>query len=343
MNDVSMDQKLEDKIAVKESRSYVYNQRKNQEKFHRDQRKESGKRRRNDTLYRASQPQTKQSKLVKKHNKNELKYLLKSVRDVNTKHNEINNNFEMMILDKYELQNDCLNSMQNYQSNFKEWNYNKEHQLYTASLLDQKYKDKLGKEKIKVEQQNLFNLHKRKFKSSLLQICPNYQQGTKIEVIKPKSTGLIGFFKRSPGFNKEKTESRFNSFYFNSIVGVKTKIHVFPEAFNDEKEKEKKKCINENENSKDYACDNCDTNMIIDSKIGVLCCPGCGITKMGGIGIGLKQTFAESQASTRSAAPYDRLAHVSSIIFFYFLTRTLKTSSISIIVALIKCNPFQSF
>ena len=108
--------------------------------------------------------------------------------------------------------------------------------LHQIDLL--KETNELYKEKIKVEQQNLFNSHKRKFKSTLLQICPNYQQGTKIEVIKPKSKGLIGFFKRSPGFNKEKTESRFNSFYFNSIVGVKTKVHVFPEAFNDEKEKE---------------------------------------------------------------------------------------------------------
>lgn len=320
-----MEKRLEQKMAVKESRSYVYNQRKTQEKLHRDQRKENGKRRRNETLYRASQPQTKQSKLVKKQARNEARNLLKSVRDVSIKHNEIINTFEMMQVDKYKLGQEMINAYENYKSNYKDWQYAKDQSLYQASLLDLKYKEKTEREKKKADEEKIFKNHKARFYKTLIQISPSHQKGEKIEEVKKKSTVINQFFKRVAGFYKEKTESRFNSFYFNSIVDVKTRVHVFPEVFNEDEENEKKTEKQYHETDNEYACDNCDTGMIVDSKIGVLCCPSCGITKSGGFGIGLKQTFSESQSSTRSAAPYDRLAHVSYYFFsFFFLFQILE-------------------
>lgn len=289
-------------------RLYVRQQKAEEERRQRDQRKATAKRKRTETLMRKSEPQTKLTKLEKKSKraKTKLKQQNKvySENDVKLKHAEILETFAMGMEDPTVKDHSWFKI---YMQNYNEWSMAKNQKCFDAMEEDDRYKKKLEREQKKQEERKTINKHKYRMKGVFEEIDENYGRVSKINKDKPKS--LSAFFKKAPGFNLTKEQRHYNSIYFSQVVDSKRLVYSFAELDQEE-------AVSDCENDKpgEYSCDNCKKDMIVDQKMGQLTCPECGFSKQGGFGVGLKQTFSESQASSRTPAPYDRTSHVSSLL-----------------------------
>lgn len=285
-------------------RVYVRQIKADAEKQQRKQRKDAAKKRRQDTLLRKSEPLTKIRKMEKKSrrikNKRKTPPASYSNEDVQAHHSTIQERFNMQLNDPLD---DDFRWYQNYTENYNDWSLQKTRRVCEATNEDERYKRKMEREKEKKDFNRLLTNHKKAMETTLVKINPEF----KISKPKAKKTGkLLTFFKRAPGFNVQKVERFYNSLYFSVIVGSKIRVHQLPEMNDDE---EVSDC--EKDPPGEFECEQCGGEMIVDSKMGQISCSGCGFSKQGGFGVGLKQTFSESQASSRSAAPYERLSHVS--------------------------------
>lgn len=286
-------------------RTYVRDHKANEEKRQRAQRKAAAKRKRNDTLMRKAEPQTKRSKMEKKSKRIQKKKRnvtrVYSDLDVETRHKEIENTFLMQSEDRLPAPREWYYT---YIKNFRDWSDVKARKVCDAALEDTRYENKLKVDKEKEAKERIKNAHKSKMSGCLSLISDDFGSASKIA--KPRPQTLSGFFKKSAGFNKNKVKRFYNSLYFSIIVGSTIRVHNMPQLETDEPLSDE-----EQEKEGEFKCDSCSGAMIIDHKMGQLSCSSCGLVKQGGYGVGLKQTFSESQASTRSPAPYDRLSHVS--------------------------------
>ena len=286
-------------------RTYVRQIKADAEKQQRTQRKAAAKKRRQDTLMRKSEPLTKIRKMEKKSrrlkNKRKGKGTNHSNEDVESHHRMVQEQYNMQMHDPKVTDIEWYNI---YNSNYENWSLMKTRAICSADAEDTRYTNKLRAEQAKKEREKQILKHKKNMEETLRKIDPDFTVKEK----KKKSTGkLVAFFKRAPGFHVGKVERFYNSIYFSMIVGSKIRVHNLPDINDDEAVSD---CAKEPPG--EYECDHCGSEMIIDQKMGQVSCSSCGVSKQGGFGVGLKQTFSESQASSRSAAPYERLSHVSN-------------------------------
>lgn len=286
-------------------RLYVRQQKAAAEKKDRDWRKANAKRKRNETLLRKSEPQTKLSKLEKKskraRGKRSADKRAYTNEDVAARHSEILSLYQMSLEDCKENDTSWFDT---YIHNYHEWSMQKTRSCHRARQEDKRYSDKMKKQKEEREEKQRVEKLKSKMKDVLSDIDKDFGVGSKIK--KPQVKSLTAFFKKAPGFNLDKEEKHFNSLYFTQVVGSSHRIYNFTELdFGEEISDCEEEVLDE------FSCSNCKARMIVDHKMGQLTCASCGFSKQGGFGVGLKQTFNESQSSSRTPAPYDRTSHVS--------------------------------
>lgn len=129
---------------------------------------------------------------------------------------------------------------------------------------------------------------------------------------------LMQFFPRRPDACKREVERVFRECYLERVSETfDFLIQDWPEykpiKTEEEEARERERVLKEKRRSQ-MRCSSCDCNMVIDNKHALLMCPQCGECVEGAAEVAFQQTFSESQATVRSAAPYERLAHFKEFI-----------------------------
>lgn len=306
MND-EIEKALDQRLSKNHGKKYVRDQRISAERMQREQRFASSRKRRNESLQRRSEPQTKQMKLEKKSRLNAAK-LMKKGRLYSTR--EVQAHHERMVEKRNMLKEDPLASeseklyFYNYFKNYGDWFDSKGTQMGYAAAQDDlhdkelEYRKKVDKDRV------IRHEHKKKMASSLKCIDEEFTVSKQKE---RKFSSLKAYFTKSKGEHVAQLERLYNEFYFSQVVGSEIRVRRFPEFQKQSEESDEESSVAPD----DSLCSICSGPCIIDSKQGELVCTSCGVAKAGGFGIGLRQTFNESQSSSRSGAPYVRSSHVS--------------------------------
>lgn len=312
-----IEKELDKRLAKTNGRSYVRDQRISAERMQREQRFASSRKRKNDSLQRRSEPQTKQMKLEKKSRLNAAKMMkrgrLYSNREVNEHHNEMIERNKMFREDRVvsESHEACL---RNYFKNYQDWADSKGTQMGHAAAQDDIHSKEIEYMKRVNKDKRIRDEHKRKMKNALESIDEEFVVSKAKD---KKFSSLKTYFTKSKGVNVSQLERSFNEFYFSHIVGSQIRVRRFPEFQKQSEESDEEESVVVD----DSLCSICSGPCIIDSKQGELVCTSCGVAKAGGFGIGLRQTFNESQSSSRSGAPYVRSSHVSFFIALSYPSR----------------------
>ena len=121
-----------------------------------------------------------------------------------------------------------------------------------------------------------------------------------------------------------KLDRFYKNMYYTVVYGSYKPITLPVYKPPEEETKENHNKLSErqkNTNSLPGKCKKCELNLLIDTKTGSASCPGCGISVRGSHSF--KPSYAQIQSSSRSAAPYERMAHVSifctSLIYFLYI------------------------
>lgn len=300
-----------------QGRSYVRDQRISAERMQREQRFASSRKRKNDSLQRRSEPQTKQMKLEKKSRLNTAKMMkrgrLYSTREVETNHSEMVETNNMLKEDPRASESQKA-YFQTYFKNYQDWCDSKGTQMGHAAYQDDLHDKEVAYRKKIDKDKHIRGEHKRKMTSALESIDEDF---TVLKEKERKFSSMRAYFTKTKGENVAQLERSYNEFYFSQIVGSEIRVRRFPEF-----QKQSEESDDENPGvTDDSLCSICSGPCIIDSKQGELVCTSCGVAKAGGFGIGLRQTFNESQSSSRSGAPYVRSSHVSFFIALWYPSR----------------------
>lgn len=308
---MDLEERLDERLeCTRGKRSYVRDQRISTEKAHREQRIENSKKRRNESILRRSEPLTKQMKMEKKSRVMMMKLAVESKtytnRDVEREHQSMVDRMAMLREDKHQ-DAGVLAALEVYFKNYNDWKLAKSNQLTDALEADSRnLRDTEYEEKVKRDRE-IRAVHKKNMSATLEQISEDFVYRTKP---RRKFSTVTSYFNKPSSENVKRLERDFNEFYFSQVVGNTSRCHRFPEfeKENDESDEERDSLRAEN------VCSICSGELIVDSKQGELVCTSCGVSKTGGFGVGLKQTFSESQSSSRSGAPYVRSSHVSFVL-----------------------------
>lgn len=292
-------------------RRRLHVQQKHQEaRSQRERRQERARKRRSATLLRASAPK---EKTFKRKKKTLYRGIITADADFRAKMEQL----EMLMNDRRP-DPTAVRYLTSLRRNMPHFLSAREREVGHASERDLFLENQQKAKRLEEEKQRERNEHRRALGPALLQINPSHGEGSKPRAVaRKRPRNLAGFFKKSTGGFKRKTERAFNEYYFERFINQPETAHEFPAALVDSSDSD-----SSDEEVPEHNCKSCNIALVSDMKTGCVTCPGCGVVNTGGFGVGYKQTFSESQASTRSAPPYDRLSHVSIALFLHLL-RTL--------------------
>lgn len=264
---------------------------------------------------RRALPETRCDKIEKKwhsqwakNTKRKTKFY--TCKDVESSHRQMIENMDMIQEDHRLSQEERVKQralMDVYLKNYESWTTSKRVQMSMALEEDERERKKALRERELTGQQLMHNRHKRAMSSTLKEIATDYKENSGGASKRFKT--LLGYFVKKSGDNEKRLLQMFNRFYFCNILGSSIQCHTFPEY--EQSDEESDEDLVSDKHTK--VCHVCHSECIIDHKHGEVVCPQCGVSRSGGVGVGIKQTFSESQASTRSGAPYVRSSHVSII------------------------------
>lgn len=136
---------------------------------------------------------------------------------------------------------------------------------------------------------------------------------------------LLTFFKPTENTFVSKVKQFYKDVYYERVEGntapttipwygdiddIKGEFEEFAEEVNQSTSKRRRQAaVSLVKEVEEEMCGDCGVQMIMDQKTHFLSCPGCGVVTKGKNMF--QQSFAEQQSSSRTAAPYERIAHVS--------------------------------
>jgi hypothetical protein len=155
--------------------------------------------------------------------------------------------------------------------------------------------------------------HKARLFPSLLLICPQHGTGAKLRPVETShAKSLSGYFSSSSGQMRRKTLREFQDFFASEIAYGRAHVTTWPvPAGQAEPERPDDRSA---AGDPEFTCSECSGDLVLDHRTGTTACPFCGVSRVGGLGLGVQQTFADGQASSRTAAPYERISHFKEFI-----------------------------
>lgn len=153
--------------------------------------------------------------------------------------------------------------------------------------------------------------HKAQLLPSLLIICPEHGTGAKLRPVETShAASLSGYFSSASGEMRRKTVREFQSFFTDEIAYGRAHVTAWPLPAGQVEPDDDKSTVGDSE----FTCNECSGDLVLDHRTGTTACRFCGVSRVGGLGLGVQQTFADGQASSRTAAPYERLSHFKEFI-----------------------------
>jgi hypothetical protein len=305
---------VDELIGVRERRTTVSQARRANERSMREAQSRASSKRRIETLARASRPRERPPKRP-------TQFLQTRVQRPELLHAQRLEAFAMRREDTRTLQRELgprahhADDDWEYvsRSNYREWGMRLLAALADADDIDQR----ADKERLAVgaraRQRADLDAHKARMAPVLLAICPSHGTGAKM---RPEETvgasSLTGYFSSAQGEARRRTKREFHVFFSNQVAEARALVTAWPappgQATDTDSEGEGSKAESE------FVCATCNGELIFDHRTGSTTCTMCGVSRAGGMGLGVQQTFADSQASSRTAAPYERIAHFKEFI-----------------------------
>lgn len=301
-------ERLDELLGYTKAPMVVAQHKRKNERDMRNTKRAMNAKKRQDTLYRASQPRIKQNKPRKRHKGNSFTFVKpppesqweEDLRAIRTPQE---GETEKEVAKRKEL-------AQIFKDNYDAWISNKLVNLGTAKEADDELVRENERKKRRDDTKKIKNKHRSEFAPSLKLIDPDHGKGEKIRSSNSSSKTakkISSFFGVKAGNYQKQVEREYSNFYYEHVTESLVNITAWP-VFKEEQEEE------EPEQSKiksEMTCPGCSNPLYVDGKTASMSCLKCGQTVAGGEGVGMQQTFAEQQSSVRSAAPYERIAHVS--------------------------------
>ena len=319
---------VDDLMRVPQRRETVAQSRRASERNMRDAHYKASAKRRLDTLTRASTPHERygssgSSSLAKRP------AIEKIVRYQKTEvlHTQRMEAFEMRLhdtrthaLERRERPDDEVYSVHSwqlvYEANYFEYQMRLVKALSDADVIDSQADEERLVASARARLRYEVGAHKAKLLPTLLAICPAHGTGAKMRPVEGhNAASLPGYFSSVSGQMRRKTAREFQVFFATEVAyDVRSAVVEWPvPAGRAETASDDEKSSTGNEAS-EFTCDECSGDLVFDHRTGTTACRFCGVSRVGGLGLGVQQTFADSQASSRTAAPYERLSHFKEFI-----------------------------
>lgn len=273
------------------------------EKEMKDIQRDTREMKRRKTLQRASQPRSKQS--TGKSNKKQNGTIRLARGSVEELHEELSTSLEGDLLEIY-------------LCNYRYWLMKKEQAMMQAEEMDKEAEIIHDAQAMKRKEKSEIDKHRLLFQDTLQAIATVVPHTNKSQQKKTTTSKLSMFFKPKVGVYKQRVENEFNRFYFEEVSTQVDEISSWPDIqhlldlHKDPERYTQKTKIKQLEN---MICSECETNsLVIDHKMGCYVCTTCGLSFSEGDGVKYGESFDQIQSSSRGAAPYDRLAHVSIFV-----------------------------
>lgn len=298
-------EELEQRTRFEPRRELQHQQKRRFEQTRRAQRLENARKKRDATLLRAcinAKPRPKRKRAIRPAKRALTAEEVE--RDFRARMEHLGLALEDPRADRAEVQ-----ALQALQRVMPAWRNFKARELQTASRADQSRVQRVQKKRRDSERASAQREHARAFAPVLRAIDPEHCCAPRATA-RPPFRSLKSFFRKTDGVFQAKTERRFNAFYFDMMVDRRHPSEEFPLAAVETSESEDEGA-RPDESS---ACARCLVPLVANHREGILTCPSCGVIRAGGFGLGYKQSFPEWSASTRTAAPYERLSHFKEFI-----------------------------
>ena len=289
---------------------------------------------RTDTLRRAMIPRTKMNKSQLRRKKEADRVSFKLLRHVEDVHATVENQLLMQLEDPLlppsgHKRERARRKLEVYRRNYKTWKETRMMNLVRASADDSREHMAREREILQREHARARRDHQKLMQPTLEilgfterhHFTPD-RTTTRAPGAKSKRSGgsstLMQFFPRRADACKREVERIFREFYLERVSEtfdffIQDWPEYNPVKTEAEKEQEREKILHARY-PQFYPCSTCKCQMVIDRKHAMLKCPQCGICVEGITELLYEQTFSESQATVRSAAPYQRLAHFKEFI-----------------------------
>lgn len=276
-----------------------------QEKHNRKMQKDARDNKKKKTLERAARPRNKQNGFQKPQRKGKarIKFVRQPIEEL---HQELVDSLDEPLL-------------QVYLHNYQYWLMKKQEALIYAEQLDEEAEAQYESQKREREAKAHSQQHRNMFQAALCDIATVVPH-TNYTSNKFKKNGRIDmFFKPVTGVYKSKVEKEFDEFYVEEVSTSLVEITRWPEVIQSNPTEEADKNMKmKRRNIQQSFCTECEVDaLIVDSQMGCYVCTNCGTSTLGDDGVQYQPTFDQIQSTTRGAAPYDRLAHVS--IYYLFI------------------------
>lgn len=306
----------------KKKRANTRQRKANSEKRMRETKARIRQERKVQTLKRASLPRNKHTRLQKSDGKNFVRFKYPSVEETHQTH-------LAELQAKVQAGKEPERTLRIYEQNYNEWLIKQGEAVEAAKRLDEETMHLEEMRKQRLEKKRIMDEHKRMFTPCLEAIATAVPHASGTKMGSSTSAGVCmdirTFFSSSVDENERFCKKEFKRIYHEKVKVASNIICEWPDTLQQKLEKrvESIEATGSSSSSSSssaldhqrFTCDDCKTDLFVDSVTGTLVCKSCGVSVSGGEGIGYKQSFSESQSKNRGAAPYERLAHVSFISF----------------------------
>ena len=256
---------------------------------------------RKDTIKRASQPRTKQTR----------RSVPNRLQAVKPKLPEVHVENERIMAER----KDDMEFIQVYTENYHNYLINREQAITDARARDSEEEAERERFRVARAEFDAFEDHQATLAKSLVQLCPTHGSllpgMIRTPPVPPESAEatLLTFFKSVTGKHVFRVSREWKEFYHDKVKIATQTITLWPDTMTQAAQKQ---AVTDGlKRKRGMKCGDCQVPMVINPKDGFLVCTQCGVTVDGGMDVRLVPSFAEKQASSRGPAPYDRLAHVS--------------------------------
>jgi hypothetical protein len=223
-----------------------------------------------------------------------------------------------------------------YRANYRELEMRLLAALADADDIDQRADRERLAAGARVRQRADLDSHKARMTPVLLAICPSHGTGAKM---RPEETvgasSLTGYFSPAQGETRRKTIREFHVFFSNQVVEARALVTAWPTPPGQSDAASESSEVGQVDS--DFVCATCNGELVFDHRTGSTTCTMCGVSRAGGMGLGVQQTFADSQASSRTAAPYERIAHFKEFIARLEGTERTEIPEIVVNTLLLQC------
>lgn len=304
---------VDELMCVRERRATVSQARRASERNMREAQSRASSKRRLETLARASRPRERPLKRV-------TQFVQPKIQRPELLHAQRLEAFAMRREDTRTLARELGDNAEDnwesvYRMNYHEWEMRLLAALADADDIDQRADEERLATAARARSRAELEAHKQRMLPTLLAICPTHGTGAKMRPSEPiNACSLSGYFTSAQGETRRKTTREFHLFFANHVADSRTPVTNWPAPAGQAETAPLDSGASVAGAESEFVCATCAGELVLDHRTGSTTCIMCGVSRAGGLGVGVQQTYSDGQASSRTAAPYERIAHFKEFI-----------------------------